>query len=274
MAVTSQASNVTGKSATLNGTVDPDGATITECHFEYGPTTRYGESQPCSSTPSGSSPVAVSADIAGVAENTTYHFRLVAADSGGSKPLRRGLDETFTTLTSPLIDTAYTTNLTESSVDLKRKSTRWGSIRPTGSSGAPAQVTATVCPCRTRTSARGRAMCSSANISAASAQTRPITGGWWRPTRSAPPKARTTRSSTSPAMSSGVGCPNEQLRVQNALSLLLPDCRAYEQVSPVDKNESDVKNDLEGDLLQQAAVNGERVFYESMAPSPGRRRET
>ena len=119
LAVTGQASNVTGKSATLNGTVDPDGATITDCHFEYGPTTRYGQSQSCASTPSGSSPVAVSADITGLAENTTYHFRLVAAYSDGSNAgSDAGLDETFTTLTSPLIDAAYTTNLTESSVDL------------------------------------------------------------------------------------------------------------------------------------------------------------
>ena len=50
-----------------------------------------------------------------------------------------------------------------------------------------------------------------------------------------------------PPTSSGVGCPNEQLRVENALSLLLPDCRAYEQVSPVDKNDSDVKDDFEGE---------------------------
>jgi hypothetical protein len=264
--VSGQATNVTDKSATLNGTVDPDGTTITDCHFEYGTTTSYGQSQPCASTPSGSSPVAVSADITGLAENTTYHFRLVAANSGGSYP---GSDETFTTLSRPLIDAAYTTNLTESSVDLNAEINpmgldttyhlEWGTSTGYGNS----------VPVPDADIGSGSSdVLVSQHVSGLSANTT----YHWRVVATNSVGATDGQDHTfvyQPPTSSGVGCPNEQLRVENALSLSLPDCRAYEQVSPVDKNFSDVKNDFEGGINQQASVDGERVFYESWGAFPG-----
>jgi hypothetical protein len=263
--VTGQASSVAGKSATLGGTVDPDGTTITDCHFEYGTTTHYDESQPCASTPSGSSPVAVSANITGLAENTTYHFRLVAANSGGSYP---GSDETFTTLSSPLIDTAYTTNLTESSVDLNVE------IDPMGSDttyhfewGAGTGYGNSVPVPDADIGSGSSGVLVSQHLSGLSANT----SYHWRVVASNSVGTTEGQDHTfiyQRITSSGVGCPNEQLRVANGLSLLLPDCRAYEQVSPVDKDESDVKNAFEGTIDQQASVDGERVFYESFGAFP------
>ena len=82
-------------SATLNATVNPNGAAVSDCHFDYGTSSFYGSSAPCSSLPgSGSSPVAVSAAIEGLSANTTYHFRIVATNAGGTSA---GEDETFTT---------------------------------------------------------------------------------------------------------------------------------------------------------------------------------
>jgi hypothetical protein len=263
--VTGQASSVAGKSATLGGTVDPDGTTITDCHFEYGTSTHYGQSQPCASTPSGSSPVAVSADITGLEENTTYHFRLVAGNAGGSYP---GLDETFTTLSSPLIDTAYTSNLTESSVDLNAEinpkgfdttyhfewgtSAGYGNSVPVpdadiGSGSSDVLVSQHLSGLTANTTYHWRVVASN---SVGTTEGQDHTFIYQRIT------------------SSGGGCPNEQLRVENGLSLLLPDCRAYEQVSPVDKNDDDVKNAFEGDIDQQASVDGERIFYESVGAFP------
>ena len=69
---------------------------MSECKFEYGTTTAYGSSVPCSPAPgSGDSPVAVSASVTGLAANTTYHFRIVATNAGGTS---KGADETFKTL--------------------------------------------------------------------------------------------------------------------------------------------------------------------------------
>jgi hypothetical protein len=82
VSVTEPATAVGQASATLNGTVNPGNATVTECKFEYGETTAAGSSVPCTSLPpAGSSPVAVSASLSGLHANTTYHYKLVATNS-------------------------------------------------------------------------------------------------------------------------------------------------------------------------------------------------
>lgn len=62
------------------------------------------------------------------------------------------------------------------------------------------------------------------------------------------------------------GCPNEQLRGQDGYALALPDCRAYEQASPVDKNFTDALG--EADVVQ-SSPSGDGVTFFSIAPFPG-----
>ncbi len=62
------------------------------------------------------------------------------------------------------------------------------------------------------------------------------------------------------------GCPNEHLRRQDGYALKLPDCRAYEQVSPVDKNFTDA---LEGTDIVQSSPSGDGVTFFSDEPFPG-----
>src|SRR5207302_1768934 len=82
---TEPASAVGQTPATLNATVNPNGSEVTECKLEYGTTTSYGSSAPCTPAPgSGTSNVAVSALITGLTENTLYHFRIVAKNAGGT----------------------------------------------------------------------------------------------------------------------------------------------------------------------------------------------
>jgi hypothetical protein len=61
-------------------------------------------------------------------------------------------------------------------------------------------------------------------------------------------------------------CPNEQPREQDGYALALPDCRAYEQVSPVAKNFTDALG--EADAVQ-SAPSGEVVTFFSVVPFPG-----
>jgi hypothetical protein len=83
--VTDAASSVTAASAVLNAMVNPNGEAVSACTFEYGPTTSYGHSAPCSSLPgSGTSPVAVSATVTGLAAKRTFRFRIVATNPSGT----------------------------------------------------------------------------------------------------------------------------------------------------------------------------------------------
>jgi hypothetical protein len=98
-AVTEAASAVTHAGATLDAAVNPNGHGVSECAFEYGTTNSYGSSAPCTATPgSGTSQVPVSATIGSLSGNTTYHYRVVAANSGGTS---YGSDETLKTQPNP-----------------------------------------------------------------------------------------------------------------------------------------------------------------------------
>jgi streptogramin lyase len=83
-AVTEAASPVGHESATLNATVNPNGPEVTDCRFEYGSTTSYGSSIPCSSLPgAGESAVGVTAALTGLSANVVHHFRIVATNAAG-----------------------------------------------------------------------------------------------------------------------------------------------------------------------------------------------
>jgi hypothetical protein len=107
--VTEAASEVTFAGARLNATVNPNGGEISECELEYGPTTSYGTKASCSPSPgSGFSPVAVSAAVSGLMGNSTYHFRVVATNAGGTS---YGGDESLQTEPDP--PTVVTKNASE-----------------------------------------------------------------------------------------------------------------------------------------------------------------
>ena len=98
--VTGSASGVGQSSATVSGSVTPNGEATT-FGFDYGITTVYGAQAPAPPDPnvgSASSAEPVWATLAGLAANTTYHFRIVATSAGGTS---YGGDQTFTTLPNP-----------------------------------------------------------------------------------------------------------------------------------------------------------------------------
>lgn len=87
--------NRTPTGARLVGLVNPHNSQLTDCHFEYGTTTSYGQVVPCSENPTGNVFLPVGADVTGLQPSTTYHFRLVAADGVGPAV---GADQVFRTL--------------------------------------------------------------------------------------------------------------------------------------------------------------------------------
>ena len=92
------ASDIGSFAATLHGTVDPRGG-ATSYHFDYGTTSSYGSSTPSATAGSGSGPVAVSYALPSLAASTTYHYRVVASNSGGTAA---SPDMTFTTASAPI----------------------------------------------------------------------------------------------------------------------------------------------------------------------------
>jgi hypothetical protein len=97
-ASTGAAANATYQSASLAGTVDPEG-TETSWFFQYGPTIAYGSSTPATSAGAGTANRHVVANIAALAPATRYHYRLVAQSAAGTA---LGADRTFTTARQPL----------------------------------------------------------------------------------------------------------------------------------------------------------------------------
>jgi hypothetical protein len=93
--LTTGASAITQTSATLNAQVNPNGAEVSECRFEWGATSAYGQSAPCAQpVGSGTSAEPVSAALESLAEGTTYHFRISATNATGTSV---GSDAEFTT---------------------------------------------------------------------------------------------------------------------------------------------------------------------------------
>jgi hypothetical protein len=98
-ATTGGVSSVGQQTATVHGTVDPNGGATTYW-FEYGTTRIYQARTGDTSAGAGAAPVKVSAALGGLAPATTYHYRLVARGPGGGIAL--GGDRTFKTRRQPL----------------------------------------------------------------------------------------------------------------------------------------------------------------------------
>jgi Fibronectin type III domain len=113
-ASTGPAPSVGKATATVEGTVDPDGA-ATGFFFEYGPTDEYGQSSSEAEAGSGTATVTHSADLVGLQAETTYHYRIVAKSAEG---LSYGPDKTFTTAQAVTLSTGQATNISASGATL------------------------------------------------------------------------------------------------------------------------------------------------------------
>jgi hypothetical protein len=90
-------SDITASSAVLKATIHPEGHETTY-FFEYGQTEAYGSQTAQASAGDDDNAHPVNVPVSGLHASTTYHYRVVATNSGGTT---RGPDKTFTTLAAP-----------------------------------------------------------------------------------------------------------------------------------------------------------------------------
>lgn len=114
---TNAASSISGTGATLNGTVNGNGASTT-VSFNYGLTTSYGSTVTASQSPlafnTGST--AVTGALTGLTCGTSYHFQVTATNSTGTT---NGADANFTTpVCAPTATTNAATTITSTSAVL------------------------------------------------------------------------------------------------------------------------------------------------------------
>jgi hypothetical protein len=121
-AVTGSARSVTTTSATLTGTVDPNGRATT-WYVEYGTSTGYGSRTATRSAGSGTTARNVSASVSGLIPGRVYHYRLVATSDAGTS---RGADRSFSTAGPPIVRTGTALEVGPTSARLT------GSLNPQG----------------------------------------------------------------------------------------------------------------------------------------------
>lgn len=256
------ASEVTGDSATLHASVDPETFQVSDCHFEWGLTASYGESAPCTPDPgSGSGGVEVSAELTDLNGGTVYHFRIVATNQYGTS---KGVDQTLTTVgprlrSSSIEPNSVTTDSAQAlaTIDPEGQSTsyhvEYGTTTAYGQSTAEQEIPA---------------------IDSADHPVSQLLGGL-APGTSYHARVVATNASgtvsgpdllfvTFTPQPSFPSCANDQFRI--GPSAALPDCRAYEQASPVDKDGNNIEG-YEDDV--QASTSGEAITFVNHGGLPG-----
>ncbi len=120
---TNSATKVSDTSATLNGTVNPNGFSTT-VGFAYGVTTSYGNTVTINDSLTGKEEISVSASVTRLQPETTYHYQVFAENGAGRS---FGADRTFTTGNrAPTAITNPATNVSTTSAALN------GTVNPHG----------------------------------------------------------------------------------------------------------------------------------------------
>ncbi len=119
VAVTTPAAGIGPTTATLGGTVNPNGQS-TSWYVEYGTSTAYGTKKPAPAADAGSgtSSKTVSTAVTGLTAGKTYHFRLVASSSAGTTV---GADASFVTASPPSVTTSSASSVGSTSAKLNGK---------------------------------------------------------------------------------------------------------------------------------------------------------
>jgi hypothetical protein len=224
--------DVTDSSLTLTGHIDPaTHGDITECHFEYGFDNSYGTSVPCTPDPASSNftgPTDVTATIGGFSADTHDHYRLVVTNAAGSTGSSK--DQIFFTNATPSIDSLSADNLTATSADINAR------VNPDGlDTTYRIEYGTTIAYGQAAPLPDGTLSASNAD-QAISVHLDNLTPHVVYHFRLIATNADGTTTSVNHTFNFfPPSCPNQNVRQQTQANYL-PDCRAYELVSPGDAN--------------------------------------
>ena len=228
------ATEITQESALLHGSYEAEESIPTSYFFEYGTSTHYGHSQPLEPAPVPGEPTGateVKAPIESLVSNTIYHYRVVAENSFGTTD---GEDQTFTTYQPPTIEGVSSSEVSATTAVLDAK------VNPDGlPSGTEAE-------CHFEygltTSYGATAPCPS-KLSGTTGQFVEVKieglqrGATYHFRLVVENRWGAVTSEDQSFEFSPPSCPNSAVRQQTS-SAYLPDCRAYELVSPASANGS------------------------------------
>jgi hypothetical protein len=255
--------------ALVSATVNSDNTPISDCHFDYVANGEYapgeadpyaaGGTVPCDTMPSGSGPVTVRAEIAKLTPGVVYHFRVQATNVYGTG---FGADETIPG-TPPAIDSTSAAEVTSAEAVLHASINPGGGdttyrfeYGPTTSYGS-----STPAPDGDIGSGAGDVVVSRriSGLLAGSVYHYRVLAHNALGSTVGPDHAITAQPS-----GGGVAdaCPNAAIRAQQHAAGLL-DCRAFEQVSPADKDGSPVLGPTDNQAFWQAAADGSAIAYTS-----------
>jgi hypothetical protein len=260
-AITGGSSTVADTTATVEGSLDPEGTPYTECSFEFGTTTSYGRSAPCAESPAeigeGTGPVSVHADLADLARGTTYRYRLVATKPAGTE---RGADQSFTTLGARIeaqwaSSVAFTDATLQAQINPQGSPTtyhlEYGTDTSYGISTPERDVGADETAHVVTNTLKDLTAEATYHYRFVATNSVGVTEG--------PDLTFTLRSS----LPLETDCPNQAFRT--SVSGNLPDCRAYEMVSPVEKGGIGIEPSINiGGYevgFNQAATSGDALTY-------------
>jgi hypothetical protein len=234
IALTGAVSSVGGGSATLNGTVDPRGFDVEDCNFQYTPDSNFlaegfagAEEAPCAPGPTeigaGTGAVAVHADLSGLDSDQRYRCRLIATNKYGTSEGQACLFGPPLIIPRPPLSISYAEEMLRATIDPSGLTTKYhfeygtdegygqttseGVLQP---SSGPITVEVPIFGLQQGTTYHFRVFAENEAKSVEGPDQTFATG---------------EREGRPP-------CPNDEFR--SGRSANLPDCRAYELVTPAD----------------------------------------
>ena len=250
--------------ATLDAQINPFGAETTY-HFEYGATESYGTSTGDKTLAAGWGDQAASAELSGLTSGATYHYRVIATNALGG-PVA-GADQTFTAVPAATFKTVYgveaiyADGLTSSSATLHAEVNPLGDATTYHFEYGPTEAYGSSIPVPDGSVGEGSELVAvSQRISGLAAGTvfhfRVVASN----THGSVDSEDHTFKTASVAVETT--CANAKIREEQH-STYLPDCRAYEKVSPEEKGNGDIVGDGETTI---ASTSGEAVAFSSRTP--------